>query len=67
MLPCLNYAFCIVSSQCLLHNKLCTMHFMGTTPSDRLKQARIEAGYAEASDAARALGVNVQTYLVSRF
>lgn len=39
------------------------MHFMGTPLSDRLKQARIKAGYAEASDAARALGVKEPTYL----
>jgi hypothetical protein len=34
-----------------------------TEPYERLRQARIEAGYAEASDAARALGIRESTYL----
>lgn len=33
-----------------------------TTQSQRLKQARLAAGYSSASDAARALGVSVSTY-----
>lgn len=32
------------------------------SPGERLQTARIEAGYAEAADAARAMGVNVITY-----
>lgn len=33
------------------------------TPHDRLKQARKRAGYQTASEAARALGMSVQTYI----
>lgn len=39
------------------------MHFMGTPESDRLMQARRKAGYASASDAAKALGVKEPTYM----
>lgn len=39
------------------------MHFMGTPESDRLLLARRKAGFASASDAAKALGVKEPTYM----
>lgn len=49
-------------SKCQLHHSPCYCDDM-ETPNQRLKLARIRAGYESASDAARALGLPLATYI----
>ena len=55
------YASSIIKRQCLRHNLLCNQTAM--KKHERLKQARLNAGFRHASEAARALGVPNPTYL----
>jgi phage repressor protein C with HTH and peptisase S24 domain len=51
-----------VSARCLLHDKSIYFGFMSDA-SERLKQARVKAGYDSAKGAAEAMGVSVPTYI----
>lgn len=57
-----DYAFCVVSRQCLLHRTVCYEITMNDQ-ARRLQIARAEAGYQTPTEAARALGVKESTYL----
>lgn len=61
-----NNTFCIVKAQYTLYRtatrRHATMCSMGKTLNERLRQARINAGYEKAGDFAKAVGVQEGTY-----
>lgn len=48
--------------QCVSHSGLWQTPGIVSTPGNRLKRARIEAGFSSAAEAARAMGAEVPTY-----
>lgn len=54
--------YALEESKCLLHSRRRYFREMDHTPADRLKQARVAAGFSSASEAAEALGVALATY-----
>lgn len=54
--------YALPKHKCLLHQRARYVDWMNDTPGDRLKSARIAAGYGSTVDAAAALGVSQSTY-----
>ncbi len=55
--------YALHKGKCLLHSSSGYANYMSDTPGERLKEARIKAGFGTVAEAAKALGVNPNTYV----